>query len=236
VRLINLASDRVAVMFSGEYCVMKKLSAIVVASLALVLGQPFIVQHWSDAVAQIPFPAGQFSDTAHVYVALCVNPSTIADEPCSTSGAAVLADAALDNASLTLDSAGNGCATITEVDSFLPIASSSSISPSTLAAINTSPPFVTTNSHGVFTLDDYDQTTGIGHRSFTVYFGGTCTGASFNSSGATKVNTGKQQFVVTNGGNRIDFVGLSFSNPSFGSFSDSGTELRQTSQNGQNTQ
>jgi hypothetical protein len=103
-------------------------------------------------------------------------------EACSTSGAAVLAVTALDNGSFTFDSAGNACGTLTEVDSFLPLAPSSSISPSIIAEINTSPPFVTTNIHSVFKLVDYDSRTGIGHRSVTVYNGGTCSGASFNSS------------------------------------------------------
>ena len=217
---------------------MKKLLAIVVGSLALVVAQPLIIQHWSKAWAQvgIPLPSGQFSDTAQVSVALCVNPSTIAEEPCSTSGAAVLADSAVDNGSVTFDSAGNACGTVTEVDSFLLLAPSSSISPSIVAQINTTPPFLATNNHPVFTLVDYDSMTGIGHRSVTIYTGGTCRGASFNSSGAMKVNGANQQFVVSNGGNRVDFITTSFTNPAFGSFTVTGTELRQISQNGQNTQ
>ena len=43
----------------------------VVASLALVLGQPFIMQHWSEAVPQIPFPAGQFSASSQSYFGVC---------------------------------------------------------------------------------------------------------------------------------------------------------------------
>jgi hypothetical protein len=51
-----------------------------------------------------------------------------------------------------------------------------------------------------------------------------------------KVNGANQQFVVSNGGNRVDFITTSFTNPAFGSFTVTGTELRQISQNGQNTQ
>lgn len=211
---------------------MKKLYAILVASFALVISQPIISPHSSEAAAQIPLPSGHFSFTGQESVAFCVDPTTIAVEPCSTSGAAVLAASGLDNGSAALDSSGNACVTITTTDAFLPIASSSSISPSILAAINISPPLVSLI-HSVFTLDDYNHATGIGHYSVTIYSGGTCSGASFNSSGATKINSAKQQFVVTNGGNRIDFVVTSFASPDFGSFSDSGTELRQTSQNQQ---
>jgi hypothetical protein len=211
---------------------MNKLYAILVASFALVICQPIISPHSSEAAAQIPLPSGHFSFTAQASVAFCVNPTTIAVEPCSTSGAAVLADSGLDNGSAVLNSSGNACATITHTDSFLPIASSSSISPSIVAAANTSPPLVSVI-HSVFTVDDYNQATGIGHYSVTIYSGGTCSGASFNSSGATKINSAKQQFVVTNGGNRIDNVVTSFSDPDVGSFSDSGTELRQASQNQQ---
>ena len=214
---------------------MKKLIAIVVGSLALVVGQPLIIQHWSEATAHegIPLPSGHFSDTRQSSMAVCVNPTTITQEPCSTSGAAVLADSTLQNGSATLDSAGNGCVALTEVDSFLPLAASSSISPSIVAKINTSPPFVETNEHQVFTLVDYDSTTGIGHRSVAVYLGGTCRGASFNRTGVTKVNVVIHQFVVSNDGNRIDFLSTSFSNPTRGSFTASGTELRQSRQNNQ---
>jgi len=227
--------DRVTVMFSGEDCVTKKLTAIVVGSLALMAGQPLIIQHWSRAATQvgIPLPSGSFSDTRQASMAVCVDPSTIVPEPCSTSGAAVLADSTLQNGYVTLDSAGNGCAALTEVDSFLPLAPSSSISPSIVAIINKSPLLVETNEHQVFTLVDYDSTSGIGHRSVAVYLGGTCSGASFNSAGATKVNGVTHQFVVSNDGNRIDFLLTSFTNPTRGSFTSSGTELRQGSQNEQ---
>jgi len=229
----QFARDWVIVMFSVEDCIMKKLLAIVVGSLALVVGQPLIIQHWSEATAQegIPLPAGHFSDTRQSSMAVCVNPTIIAQEPCSTSGAAVLAESAVDNGSATADSAGNACGTITEVDSFLLLAASSSISPSIVALINTSPSFVITNIHPVSKLVDFDSTTGIGHRSVTVYIGGTCSGASFDSSNATKVNSVNQQFVVSNGGNRIDFIATSFLNQLYGSFTDSGTELKQTTQN-----
>jgi len=208
---------------------MNKLLTIVVTALALVIGQYSSI----GAADGIPLPSGHFSDTTQNSVALCVNPSTIAQEPCSTSGAAVLADSAVDHGSVTFDSAGNGCGTITEVDSFLPLAPSSSISPSIVAQINTAPPFLATNLHPVVTLVDYDSTTGIGHHSVTVYTGGTCSGASFNKSGATIVNGANQQFVVSNGGNRIDVINTSFTNPAFGSFISTGIELLQSSQNGQ---
>ena len=111
------AHGRAAVMCSGEGSVMKKLLAIVVASLAFVLGQPLVVQHWSEAAAQIPLPSGQFSASAQGSFGICIS-NAGTPESCSTSGAIVLALTGLANGSFTFDSAGNGCGMTSEVDSF----------------------------------------------------------------------------------------------------------------------
>jgi hypothetical protein len=76
----------------------------------------------------------------------------------------------------------------------------------------------------------YDSTTGIGDSSFTAYSGGQCNGPTFDANGATKIASGKNHFVVTAGGSRIDFVTTSVNTPSnaIASFSTSGTNLRQT--------
>jgi hypothetical protein len=75
------------------------------------------------------------------------------------------------------------------------------------------------------------------------FIGGTCKGASFDSSGATPVGEGTGHFVVTRGGDRIDsfitkrVVYVSSTNHvntnTVGDFSFSGTQLRQTTQNEQ---
>jgi len=87
---------------------------------------------------------------------------------------------------------------------------------------------------------DYDKATGIGDRSSSTYIGGKCSGASFNSTGATKFGEGTQHFVVTNGGNRIDYFptrNVPFVSPTnhatfLGDFLVSGTLLTQTLQVG----
>jgi hypothetical protein len=237
VRLINLASDRVAVMFSGEDCVMKKLVAIVVGSLALVVGQPLIAQHWSEAVAQIPFPAGQFSSSSQGYFGVCTH-NAVSPEACSTSGAIIVAFTAVANGSNTFDSAGNGCGVEMEVDT-LPLA------PLYLAApppgYPPAPAFVDPVVHVASKVIDYDTATGIGDDSFNAFIGGTCKGASFDSSGATPVAEGMGHFVVTRGGARIDsfitkrvvYVSSANHANTVGDFSFSGTQLRQTAQNEQ---
>ena len=153
----------------------------------------------------------------------CFDPSTLKAESCKTSGVAVVPFSFLINGSVTHDSEGNICGVIERVESLLPLAPSS--------PFNTSPPFVLPIQHVMGTLVDFDSATGIGHRSLTLYFGGTCSGASFDSSGATQNDTVTQQFVVTNGGNRIDSIDTKITtNPAnaTGSFLASGTELRQT--------
>jgi hypothetical protein len=75
----------------------------------------------------------------------------------------------------------------------------------------------------------YDPTTGTGDGSFTNYFGGTCHGATFDSTGATAVATGTYHFVASKGGKQIDAVVTSLTNSvgSFGGFSITATVLRQ---------
>jgi hypothetical protein len=214
---------------------MMKIHTFLVTGFALIVASAAAMKPWAAAgdvnnrAAQgVPLPAGQFSVTIQGSVADCVNPSNFASEACSTSGVLVLPSSFLTNGSVTHDSAGNTCGVIEVVESLLPLAPSS--------PFNTSPPAVLPIQHVAETLVDYDSATGIGHRSLTVYFGGTCNGASFNSSGATQNATFISQFVVTKGGNRIDSLDTQIiTNPAnaTGSFLTSGTELRQTMQNTQ---
>jgi hypothetical protein len=216
---------------------MKKLFAIAVASFALVFGQPFIIHRWSEAAAQITLPSGQFSVTAQGSVGICTDKG-VAPESCSTSGALIVAFTGVANGSSTFDSAGNGCGVVVEVDA-LPLA------PVYLAApppgYPPAPAFVSPVRHVASKLVDYDPATGIGDRSYKAYIGGTCNGASFDSSGATPIGEGTEHFVVTRGGNRADFFptkNVAYVSPTnhantVGDFSVSGTQLRQTTQNEQ---
>jgi hypothetical protein len=51
----------------------------------------------------IPFPSGQFSATSEGTYAICLDPSTFAVEPCSTSGVGVFPFSLRTSGALTLD-------------------------------------------------------------------------------------------------------------------------------------
>jgi hypothetical protein len=89
-------------------------------------------------------------------------------------------------------SSGIGCEEVTQVVNSLPP--------------NASPPIVNSSVTGTLEITNYDPTTGIGTSSFTRYSGGSCSGANFNSAGATEISFGTLQFVVTDGGKREDEV------------------------------
>jgi hypothetical protein len=200
-------------IFWGE-ATMKTRYAVLLAMLAVfavVLSYKSIA---GTSEQGIPFPTGQFAGTLQGSFALCLNPNNPSvGESCSTAGALVVPLNFLANGITTLDEKGNGCGTYTEVDTPLPP--------------NASMPTVTANEHPVATLLDYDPTTGTGDSSFTVYIGGSCTGATFDSTGATQISTGADHFNVSQDGNRSDFIFTKLSVP-VGSFSISGTFLRQT--------
>jgi hypothetical protein len=59
---------------------------------------------------------------------------------------------------------------------------------------------------GTVEITNYDPTTGIGTKSFTRYSGGSCSGANFDSTGATEISFGTLSFVATDGGKREDEV------------------------------
>jgi hypothetical protein len=162
---------------------------------------------------RIPLPTGQFSLTDQGSVALCLDPTNnFTPESCSISGALVVPSTVLDNGAGTYDSAGNSCFTFTETVSNLPV--------------DASPPLVVVI-HVTTKVVSYDAATGTGDGSITRYSGGTCNGAGFDDTGATKDGTVTYHFVVTDGGNRIDFLITGSSDPATGDFSASGTELRQ---------
>jgi hypothetical protein len=162
----------------------------------------------------IPLPVGQFSSSLQGSLAICLNPSTGAEESCATTGVLVFPLSVLAKGSFVIDAAGNSCSTQTEVDSALPL--------------NSSSPTVTANEHVVGKLLDYDPDTGIGDSSFVVYFGGSCKDTSFDSTGATQLSSGTLNFVVSDD-NRIDDSITTLTNPtsSIGNFLLSVTNLRQ---------
>jgi hypothetical protein len=136
----------------------------------------------------IPAPSGRYSFAIQGSVAQCFNPTTNAPEACSTSGAVAVAFSVLQLGHITYSS-GMGCAIVLIVSNSLPP--------------NASPPRVASPVTGTVKITDYDPTTGIGTISFTYYSGGSCSGANFNSAGATEISFGTLQFVVTDGGKQV---------------------------------
>ena len=197
---------------------MKTRYAVLLVMLAAGIVSDAIAGKGSDnnggGTGGIPPLVGQYAGTIQGSFAVCLNPSNPSvGESCSTAGALVVPLNFLANGITTFDEKGNGCGTYTEVDTPLPP--------------NASTPTVTANEHPVVTSLNYDPTTGTGDASFIVYIGGSCTGATFDSTGATQISTGTDHFNVSQNGNRSDFIFTKLSVP-VGSFSISGTFLRQT--------
>ena len=163
----------------------------------------------------IKLPSGNFSVVLQGSLAVCLNPSTFAEEACTTSGALVFPVTVLQTGALTIDDQGDFCGSPAEVDSALPP--------------GTTPPSVATNLHSTGKLLDYDNTTGAGDSSFTAYAGGACNGSTFDSSGATQTASGTYHLVVAEDGKRMDLVVTQLTNPSnsVGTFSLSGTDRKQ---------
>jgi hypothetical protein len=163
----------------------------------------------------IPEPSGQYSIARHGSLALCLNPAAgFANESCSASGVLVYPVTDIAVGSITYAS-GSGCGTDTEIFSALP--------PSALPS-TTNPETV------VVKVTNYSSTTGIGTASYTGYSGGSCNGASFDSSGATEIASATLQFVVTEGGKQVEITFTQATNPisGLGSVSLFDTDLKQT--------
>ena len=139
----------------------------------------------------IPPPSGPYSFAIQGSVAQCFDPTTNAPEACSTSGAVAVAFSVLQAGHITYSS-GVGCAIVLIVSNSLPP--------------NASPPRVNSSVTGTVEITNYDPTTGIGTSSFTYYSGGSCSGANFNSAGATEISFGTLQFVVTDGGKQVEEI------------------------------
>ena len=109
-----------------------------------------------------------------------------------SSGALVIPITAVLNGVSAFDRSSNGCTAVTEVDSNLPV--------------DASPSRVTTNENMVTTPLNYDPTTGTGDFSLTGYTGGKCNGAAFDSTGATEISSGTSHAVVSEGGDRVEII------------------------------
>jgi hypothetical protein len=169
----------------------------------------------TPALARIPEPTGRYSVARQGSLAVCLNPAkNYAAESCSASGAVVFPLSDIATGSITY-LAGIGCGTDTEVFNSLPP--------------NTVPPSLNPETV-VVKVTSYESTTGIGTGSYTAYSGGSCTGANFDSTGATKEGSGTLQFVVTEDGRQVEATLTQFQSPinSLGSVSLFDSDLKQT--------
>lgn len=163
----------------------------------------------------IPEPSGQYALSIHGSLALCLNPAeNFAPGVCGASGVTTFPLTDEEIGTVTYGS-GIGCESYYQVLAALPP--------------NTLPTIVTLNGHLVITITTYDRATGVGTISFIGYTGGSCNGASFDSSGATEASTGTIQFVVVNK-KHIEILVTQLTSPtnSIASPQISGTDLKQT--------
>jgi hypothetical protein len=142
--------------------------------------------------------AGGYASTVSATQANCLNPVSFLKESCTTGGALVVTVTGLAVGELTLDQKGNLCATYTEVVSNLPL--------------DASPPQVAPFHVASKTLN-YDPARGTGDWPYTAYSGGKCSGATFDSAGATVINTGNVRFIPSGKGKRLDGVFTSSTDP-----------------------
>lgn len=176
------------------------MKTLLLGALAIALAAgPQVMAAGAD---EIPFPAGKFSLTSQGSEASC-------------SGGSCVVLSVIEAGAMTRDREGNACGSHAAVVNTVP----PSASPPTVV------PSVTT----VFKVTHYDPTTGTGDESLTEYSGGSCNGATFNSTGATQVVSGALHFAVSNGGNRIDSVITALNIRGLGGFSIRFTERRQQS-------
>jgi hypothetical protein len=195
---------------------MKKLFAVLFVGFAFVLtGRLSKVAAQEEAAGVIPISAlrGNYADLLKGSFAVCPTPVTFAEESCKTAGALVFPLSIVTAGHLTVGK-NVACETGTEVVSDLPV----DISPAQTTPIHVAP-----------NLLDYDSKIGTGDFSFTAYTGGTCKGATFDSTGATVLSSGTVHFVASNNGKRVDGVVTSLTDPAggIGDFSLSTLDLRQ---------
>jgi hypothetical protein len=155
----------------------------------------------------LPLRAGQFSTVTTGSLAICLNAALTVEVACTSKGAVAFPLTVLNIGNGTGDAKGHVCISSVETDTSIPP--------------NIFPPIVTPNEHTVAKITDYDPHTGTGDDTFTGYTGGHCNGASFDSTGATKISSGAGHFVVSENGNRVDGLATQLTNPtgSIGDFS-----------------
>jgi len=167
---------------------MKKIFSILVAAFAFAMVHDFDRACASAAGIPLSAYAGKFAITSQGSQTYCFTSYFSALESCSTTGAVTADGNVVAVGEEAIDASGNACATLTGTVSF---------------GLSKLPPTVTTF-HSVVKVTNYHVNTSTGDTSFTDYSGGSCVGATFNSSGATITATGTQHFAGSAGGSHID--------------------------------
>jgi hypothetical protein len=156
--------------------------------------------------------AGTYVVTVHGSLALCTD-ANFQEAACSEDAKHVLPLTVAEVGVETIDSTGNACTSYVETLSDLP--------PDFSAPIVVNPAVV------VSKTTKYDPTTGQGDTSVTGYNGGSCNGATFNSSGATLNHTATTHFVVVSD-KKLEVIVTSVTDPTngIGDFSVTATAIR----------
>lgn len=186
-----------------------KYATLLVVGSALVMSQNASQAWGGQQGITLRQLAGGYSDSNNGPgggLAICVSPtSPFPQESCATAGALVIPSLGLNLGQINRDNQGNACGVFSTTVSDIPV--------------DASPPLVFTQQLAVKNLN-YDPASESGDESFTSYVEGKCNGAAFDSTGATAITSGTFHFVVSGGGQRIDELLTSFTNPvgAFGDF------------------
>ena len=165
--------------------------------MATMIGGPVRVsQAQDDEGVTLASLAGNFAGRGGGFVTLCFSPGFLNDPShllsCS-SVSPVPTPVPYNETHIwrqTRDAAGKSCGVFTET--FAPVAGT------------TRPAFVNVRTH-VGTTTSFDPTTGSGTETFKRYRGGSCIGAVWDGTG-TLTSTGSGNFVVSDSGDRFEFL------------------------------
>ncbi len=171
---------------------------LVLLMAAMVGGAVRVSQAQDDQGVTLASLAGKFAGRGSGFFSLCFAApitafTTVVD--CASVGAHPLPFNQTGIFHRTSDAAGNFCGVIT-------VATAPVSGTKFPAGVSASTTVGTTS---------FDPTTGSGTQSFIRYHGGTCSGAVFDSTGATPLGTTTSSFVVADSGDRIESIVTSFS-------------------------
>jgi hypothetical protein len=157
-------------------------------------------------------PAGSAEVTIRGSVTVCVAQGTMTPKLCSAAGAAAVETSVIVVGRISWDAQGNACSTATEIISV----------PGTVVSMTEAVIFVGK-------IATYNATTQMGTATVVGYSGGSCSGPVPNLKDAVQRSTSDVQFVLSQGGNRLDGIVTKISFPSveLGAVSLSGTGIKQ---------